>query len=346
MKVDLKKNNMDWLRLAFALQVIIIHGLENLQNNYSSGVGLYLHHFPGVPAFFFLSGFLIYASFHKNPNLGIFFKNRFLRLFPGLFFVTIGALLLIMYIHIRDGYFNNNIGTYFLWFVSQITLGQAWNPGVFRDVGLGVINGALWTITVEILFYIAIPIIYWLETKLKHIVIVAFVVSFSLYSFGDNLFGSVKIGSKTLFDYLSLTPIIWGWMFILGTLAYKNIKNIERYFNYLFLGFPILFVLIYFDFGSSVFLASSGNRLGLIYFGAYCATILLLAFRTPFLNLKHDLSYGIYVWHMVVINMLIEAEIRSLLIMVFLTILLSIISWKLVERPMLLHKKSSLRALT
>ena len=84
MKINLKKNNLDWLRLMFALQVILIHGLENLKDNSTSAIVSFLHHFPGVPAFFFVSGFLIYASFDKNPSPGSYFKNRFLRLYIGL----------------------------------------------------------------------------------------------------------------------------------------------------------------------------------------------------------------------------------------------------------------------
>ena len=153
-----------------------------------------------------------------------------------------------------------------------------------------------------------------------------------------------NLGSKNVFDYLSLTPVIWGWMFLLGTLVYKNVIHIEKYFKYLYFGFPVLMSIIYFDLGSSIFLTSSGNKLGLIYFSAFCAMILILAFHTPFLNLKHDISYGLYVWHMVVINLLIVIGISSLLVMMLLTILLSIVSWLLVERPMLKKKKVSLRA--
>jgi len=343
-KIDLKKNNLDWLRLVFALQVILIHGLENLKDNSTSAIGSFLHHFPGVPAFFFVSGFLIYASFDKNPNPSSYFKNRFLRLFPGLVFVTIGGLGVVFYSHLHSGSFGENVGTYLLWFASQITLGQAWNPAEFRDVGLGAVNGALWTITVEILFYIAVPLIYWFESKFKYLVVAMFLVSFVLYAFGEAMLKPFNLGSKNVFDYLSLTPVIWGWMFLLGTLVYKNVIHVEKYFKYLYFGFPVLMSIIYFDLGSSIFLTSSGNRLGLIYFSAFCAMILVFAFSTPFLNLKHDISYGLYVWHMVVINLLIVIEIRSLLVMMVLTILSSIVSWLLVERPMLKKKKVSLRA--
>ena len=55
MKIDLKKNNLDWLRLVFALQVILIHGLENLKDNSTSAIGSFLHHFPGVLRSFLLA---------------------------------------------------------------------------------------------------------------------------------------------------------------------------------------------------------------------------------------------------------------------------------------------------
>lgn len=346
MTIDLRKNNLDWLRLVFALQVMLVHGLENLELNSTSLIGSFLHHFPGVPAFFFVSGFLIYASFDENPNPSSFFKNRFLRLFPGLVFVTLGGLGVVVYSHLLSGSFDKNVDTYLLWFASQITLGQAWNPDEFRDVGLGVINGALWTITVEILFYVGVPLIYWFESKFKHLVVVMFIMSFLLYSFGETMLKPVNLGSKNIFDYLSLTPVVWGWMFLLGTIVYKNLTHIEKYFKYLYAGFPVLISIIYFELDSSIFFSSSGNRLGLIYFSALCALILIFAFRTPVVNLKHDISYGLYVWHMVVINLLIVIGTRSLIVMMVLTILTSILSWLVVERPMLKKKKVSFRAST
>lgn len=251
---------------------------------------------------------------------------------------------MVVYSHLNSGSFDENLSTYLIWFISQITLGQAWNPVEFRDVGLGVVNGALWTITVEILFYIVVPLIHWFESKFKHLVVVMFLMSFLLYAYGEVTLEQINIGSKNIFDYLSLTPAVWGWMFLLGTLVYKNRVYIMNYFTYLYIGFPALILIIYFHPDSSIFFSSSGNKLGLLYYFAFCALILIFAFRTPFINLKHDLSYGIYVWHMVVINLLITMGIRNFSVMVLLTILSSIISWLLVERPMLKKKKYSLRA--
>lgn len=40
--------------------------------------------FPGVPIFFFISGFLISKSFEENSVLKEYALNRILRIYPGL----------------------------------------------------------------------------------------------------------------------------------------------------------------------------------------------------------------------------------------------------------------------
>ena len=148
-----RKNNLDWLRLIFATQVAVFHSAF-LMGITIPGI---IVHFPGVPAFFFVSGFLIYASYLNAPGRR-YFENRFLRLYPGLVFVTLGGAAVVLIAHGWRSLFEN-FSTFVVWFIAQTTLGQAYNPSLFRDVGVGVINGVLWTITTEVIFYICVPII-------------------------------------------------------------------------------------------------------------------------------------------------------------------------------------------
>jgi peptidoglycan/LPS O-acetylase OafA/YrhL len=148
-----RKNNLEWLRLIFAMQVVLAHTSNHLESAFK--LPRFISNFPGVPAFFFVSGFLIYSSYHNSPN-NRYFENRFLRLFPGLVLVTIGGGGVILFAQGWDSLLNNT-STFIYWFLSQITLGQAYNPELFRTVGIGVINGSLWTITTEILFYLSVP---------------------------------------------------------------------------------------------------------------------------------------------------------------------------------------------
>jgi len=69
----------------FRGQVVFVHAAEHLNFAIPAIIG----HFPGVPAFFFVSGFLIYASYLNAPGRR-YFENRFLRLFPALVFCNIG----------------------------------------------------------------------------------------------------------------------------------------------------------------------------------------------------------------------------------------------------------------
>ncbi len=331
------KNNIEWLRLVFAIQVMVIHSFHHIKDE---NIAL-MSSFPGVPAFFFISGFLIYASFKKSSNLKKYFLNRALRLLPGLIFVTFAAILLTIYAK-GIGFFFENIQNYVIWFLSQITLGQAYNAQIFRDVGVGVINGSLWTITVEILFYISVPIIIFFERYNRHTVLILMCLSFLLYFISPVFLSFEILLGKTVFDFLKLTPIIWGWMFLSGIMCFKYYDYIYKHVQLLkWLSVILLFLIIY-D-ANGILLKHAGNYLGLFYYIAYIGVIFYLAFGLKYVPLKFDISYGVYIWHMVIINFLLVVELPSVLWTVVLTFLLSFISWYCVEKPSLKLKHYSIR---
>lgn len=331
-----RDNNLEWLRLLFAIQVLIEHACEHLGYSMPD----IIKHFPGVPAFFFVSGFLIYTSYLNAPGIR-YFQNRFLRVFPGLVFVSLGGLVVV---GIAKGwsFIFENFFSCLIWFIAQISLGQAFNPGLFRDIGVGVINGSLWTITTEILFYLFVPVLVFMEKGFRHTVLWLSLLSFALYVLGPTTFTQTVYRDKSLFEVLSITPVTWGWMFGLGILAvqyFERIKRVLPYFGWFLL--PMMAMILY---GDGVFWGSNGNRLGLVYFICYLSVVLWIAFALPKVSLTFDLSYGLYVWHMPVINLFIVLGIQSISAAIGLSFVLAILSWFLVEKPMLKLKKYSLRA--
>ena len=330
-----KKNNLEWLRLIFALQVVISHTSTHL------GILIpnVLKYFPGVPAFFFVSGFLIYASYLNSPGKR-YFENRLLRLCPALVLVTIGGGAVALIAHGWSDLSTNGI-TYLVWFLSQITVFQAYNPAIFRDVGVGVINGSLWTITVELIFYITVPAIVWMERRYRFTVIFLLALSFTVYAIGPILLNNNLYRQKTAYDLLALTPIAWGWMFAFGILAVKHFDSLLPLLRYMPLVLAPMAAMILF--GEGIIFGSSGNRLGLLYFLSYVGIVLWAAFSTPFLRLPVDISYGLYVWHMPIINLLLVLAIPNFWLAISLTFIISTISWFFVERPALKLKHQSLR---
>ena len=331
------KNNLDWIRLALALQVVLTHASVYLHSPLR--LPNFISNFPGVPGFFFLSGFLIYSSY-LNSRGYLYFQNRFLRLFPGLISVTIGGAAVILFALGWDA-LKNNTSTFIIWFLSQISLGQAYNPELFRSVGIGIINGSLWTITTEIIFYLTVPLIVLLEKRFRFTVILLMGISFFIYTYGPFLLSGNVYRQKSFFDLLALSPLVWGWMFGFGILAAKYYKDIECFIKFL----PILFVPLLFMifFGEGFLFQPHGNRLGLFYFICYTGLILWFSFGFSFVKLPFDLSYGAYIWHAPIINLLLIIKISNLPLAVVITLTMAAFSWFLIEKPILKLKRQSLR---
>jgi peptidoglycan/LPS O-acetylase OafA/YrhL len=236
---------------------------------------------------------------------------------------------------------SNNTSTFLGWFVAQITLGQAYNPELFRTVGIGVINGSLWTITVEILFYLSVPVIVRLEKWFRFLIVALIVVSFFIYTVGPLALGGIVYKNKSFFDLLALTPIVWGWMFGFGIIAVKYYENIRPFLKYAPILLIPLVIMIYS--GNGILFQSAGNRLGFAYFTCYVSLILWFAFWVPFVTLPFDISYGAYIWHAPIINLLMVLKMPSMALAITLTVLIAGISWILVEKPMLRLKHQSIR---
>jgi peptidoglycan/LPS O-acetylase OafA/YrhL len=228
-----------------------------------------------------------------------------------------------------------------VWFLAQITLGQAYNPGLFRDVGVGVINGSLWTLTTEILFYISIPLIVWMERRFRYAVLILFALSFVIYALGPIAFTATIYRDKTYYDFIAVTPIAWGWMFAVGILSVKHFDHVQGWLSHMpWLVIPMALMII---FGDGLLFGSSGNRLGLVYFICYIGLTLWVAFVTPFVPMKVDLSYGAYIWHMPIINLLLVLGIANAPLAVVFTFIAATLSWFLVENPALRLKRQSLK---
>lgn len=336
-----RTNNLEWLRLIFALQVVVSHTLTNV----GIGAPQVLEHFPGVPAFFFVSGFLVYASY-QNAGGAQYFANRALRLFPGLVFVTLGGLA-VMVTGLGVDHLLQHPGSYAAWFVSQITLGQWYNPSFFRGIGLGVINGSLWTITTEMLFYVCVPVLAWLQQRFRLAIVAAAAASFVLYAVGPTQLNMVVYRNKSLYDVLALTPLVWGWMFAAGMLAVQHFAALQRWIPRLvWVLVPMTAMMLWSEqIGPlGALFGSVGNQLGLVYFACYAGLVLWLSFGTPHVPLKTDLSYGVYVWHAPITNLALILAIPSFWLIVGLTLVMASISWFGIEKPALKHKRKSLKA--
>jgi peptidoglycan/LPS O-acetylase OafA/YrhL len=339
-------NNFDIIRLIAASQVALKHmayHLDYASENFLKIIDI----FPGVPIFFFVSGFLIYRSFEntiQKPNgLKNFFYNRCLRLYPALIICFIFSVLLV-YI---TGYFATQEFSsldFISWCFSQLTFMQFYNPEFLRDFGVGALNGSLWSISVELQFYILTPVAYLFFKKNLNLMFGGVIFFLIL-----NILNSNYLDNSDIYEKLfSASFMPWFYLFLTGALFAKlpKIVNIVNATPFLFLLSAYIFIwYISMEIGFSW-----GNKINFIGYLLLSALTIKIAFTKPHLSdtylKRNDISYGIYIYHMPITNFLIYNNFYGFVgfvIALFATITMSYMSWRLIEKPSLGLKKVALR---
>lgn len=350
-----QNNCFNLIRIAAAIQVFIIHlaTYYKFDNYLISFVKL----FPGVPVFFFISGYLVTKSYYniieKKKSLINFFWNRFLRIYPGLivcFFISLGIVYL-------SGFFEKNTirtSDFILWTFANLSIFQFYNPEFFRTFGTGVLNGPLWSISVEIQFYFLLPIILIL---FKGITSYIFLITLFMIF---NIFHIYFLGWDNIFEKLYIVSFFpWFYMFLLGSCFYK-FKNIAEFLGkfkitYLF----IIYLIIHIFFLNLDSIFNINLTLNPWYYTSLNPLVFLVLSMLVFkvANLKNyffnnffsnqDYSYGIYIYHMPVINFFIylnfAGSILNIFIIIFTTLLLSFLSFNIIEKRFLKFKKTTIK---
>jgi len=342
---DKTVNNFDLIRLFAALQVVLSHASNQLEHSYS--VLEYLSLFPGVPIFFFLSGYLIYGSYQsslKNENiLQNFFFKRFLRLYPGLWVCFLFSIILVWisgYLDIGD----INIKDASFWIVSQLTFFQFYNPNFMHGFGNGTLNGALWTISVELQFYILFPIVYRLMEQKKSIIFSIIFIFILL-----NIFNSSFNDRDTiLLKLINVSFAPWFYMFLCGAFFAKFKEYISSILSINI--FTLMLALIITYLISENLGLVWGNLINPLGYAIMVAIIIHVAFTKPGLSnrllRKNDLSYGIYIYHMPIVNFILynygTGKVQYFFAIIT-AILVALLSWLLIEKPSMKLKKNALR---
>ncbi|MDO9027819.1 MAG: acyltransferase, partial [Candidatus Roizmanbacteria bacterium] len=225
-------NNLNLIRLIAALQVLVVHSV-----NHFGVTGFFVDFLkatPGVPIFFFISGYLIGTTYKKNHERGpmIFFKNRVLRIYPGLIMCVLLSTIAVA----LTGFFHDkDIGVlrFALWFFGQISVFQFYNPDFMRPFGVGVLNGALWTISVEVQFYLLVPLLFFLTDRRPRLLAVIFIISIAV-----NLFLRSHVENRALpLKLLAVSFLPWIYMFLSGFIvAYSDkLKGFVMRLNFIYI---------------------------------------------------------------------------------------------------------------
>lgn len=341
------RNNFDIIRLLAALQVVVIHSCHHFEIQGVSAILKLLGMFPGVPIFFLISGYLISASYERSDSIGAYVRNRILRIYPGLWVCFAVSILSVALFGPKLEF---SWSSFSLWALAQLTFFQFYNPEFLRDYGVGALNGSLWTISVELQFYVFIPILYSVFRRFGNrnwhlcvmVLICAAVSQVYCYQFKGEEELLTKLFGASLFPHL--------FLFAAGITLQRNQDLIDRYLVGRFL--PLLVLYFITGFGlSELGWVTTGNCINGLSAILLASVVMSLGYEPRLLMVRipkrADFSYGIYVYHMIVINALLEVgtfgSITNAVIGTIVTIVLAVVSWFTVESWALKMKSYTVR---
>jgi peptidoglycan/LPS O-acetylase OafA/YrhL len=317
-------NNFDLLRFCLAMVVCLVHAsilsaqpaLAVIQDGLSSEIA--------VQGFFAVSGFLIFMSYERSSSMKSYIEKRVRRLVPAyVTVIVLSAVLLRAFSSAEDFFFTRDWWAYLAANLSYLNFLHPELPGLFQNNTVHAVNGALWTLKVEIAFYMTVPVFVWLIGRVGAApVLVGTYVLSSFYA--SHVGGSLQHQLPGELRYfMAGAACYYGWPYLQNRWPLVAAVTLALFLAGKFL--PIGFIMPA-TIGVLVICAAFGRYLG--NFGKY-----------------GDFSYGVYILHFPIIQTLTQAGVfeRSpwvgLALATALTLAGAVLLWRLVESRFL-HRRS------
>lgn len=337
-----QNNAFDLVRQWAAFCVMFLHytgyalKLSNNGEGFMHVLRSVVSFFPGVVVLFSLSGFLISASYERSKTKKEFFLKRVLRMYPELWVCTIVNLIVV--IVLAHELLDKSI---LAWLVTQI-FGIANTPSCLSSFATGSINGALWTIFTEVQLYIVLGLTYkWLKKSSNKGWMILLTVLVACNVLAN--YASVSMGGSVakLIERCCLTYALW---FVIGVFCYVKrdtlIPLLKQVTPILMIAYIVAWVLPIEMPGYYANIAI-GILLPFMVIGG--------AYLLPKIRLSCDLSYEIFLYHWIVLNVIVHFDLMNklpwaicILIFTATTLALSWLSWRFVGKGRRKRKQESL----
>ncbi len=280
-----------------------------------------------VKAFFTITGFLVTYSFlRRNNDIRSYAIKRFVRIIPAYVVCILFCFLLGWYVtslSTREFLSSPQTWKYLLANIPMLNWLEPELPNTFQGNPLPQMNGSLWSMKQEVIFYVLVPLLIWL----------------------------MKDSTKR--------NILCGLTIAVCVLAYNHVNVQTQYFMYFLTG---MILLLYFDVFCkwqryivpfAILSLIPVYSIEVSYISEICTSIEPICFPTVLVgaayNLKplnvfrkyDNITYGLYLYHFPIIQILIHYGLADysltacFVVSLTVTSVLACMSWYLIEKPLM-----------
>lgn len=332
-----EQNNIDAIRYILAISVITCH----FNGLFSFDIPVLISNFNRVGCFFALSGFLIYRSFERSSDVKTFFKKRVRRIFPSyvfmILFFAIG-LVLLSNLPVVEYFTSFQWWKYLISNLCYLNFIEPCLPGVFDSNPVPFINGSLWTLKIEWILYLSIPIFSYLIYRLKFNHNITIVVIYIVSIVWRIIFGMLyEETGLTIYHILSRQFFGQLCYFYAGVFIYFHFEKFKKYKWYIFTIAVLLLIL-----RNNIYMYD------LTIGPAVVASLVLFFGYTgkwgTILNSKNNISYDMFLYHFPIMQICAYFGVQQLgqwyafAIVLGITLLFSCFSWFVIGKRYLYTK--------
>ncbi|UOK43781.1 MULTISPECIES: acyltransferase family protein [Flavobacterium] len=248
------KNDFDFLRLIFALFVVIAHSYP-LSGNLVAKQWIYqftggqieLSNI-GLNGFFIISGYLIFQSLERSKSIISYFWKRILRLFPALLVVLLLTILLAPMVYESTTPYMQNREVFSYLPRNLFLYDLEYNiKGVFdHNPYPSAIIGSLWASCYEFSMYLLLGFLFFIKNNRVRFVLLflAFLLMFFDYNFLMEQYGAIYRFGMQVSSFFNL-----GTFFVAGALlGVSRVETIKYKEGLLLLLFVMILVALQFNF--------------------------------------------------------------------------------------------------
>lgn len=307
-----KENAFDLLKLIGAYIVLLSHAFRHFEVTKPAWSLFFTEGSVGVMIFFAITGFVMMPAYErsleKSNSIFPFYWNRIIRLFPPILFSFL--IITVLNIYVMD--INVFSIDYVIYGIKYCIFARGGGYGTN-----GISNGVLWTIVPDVVFYALTPFVYRFMKNQKTWVWIVLIL----------IFWQFNVWDKQVITLVNMIPIFRGhvgaslsicflYEFLIGSYLYfkKNIiisylksrKNLV--YSYLLI-FTVFFEI--YTYGNCI---PKTGEMHTPWFGIMVAplTIVMAYIIKPF-RLRFDLSFGIFLFHMIIVNLLIKYGVNGVI---------------------------------